>query len=906
MSQPSGVPSQSSLRGRPDRQAPSTLPAISSKTRLGAGSSKTLGAGGSSTLSRSKMKSSSTDAAGGGEVRVVLNGKDVTPRSLVAFAHAAGELTTPDIDKERTLGDVGEDLAELDEGLPGEPKGLSMAFLTTKERPKDKTRERAGLSPEELEKPVAIVLEETPTMTFFHQPSLCVALDSEEYSVVSSRNKVYDELIKSHEDADKFNDHHCQTLNLPQKVKEVMAAPPHATAVGVTASPFEIFNAFAQDPVPKHEELQMAYQSDASDLMSKSISKPGTLVDVNAQPAEGPRLGTRLHKHEKGGPQGPLSATLSAQRISKESGMSLTVPKASFTKASRQQQQQQQGLDRVSVSSGSQKPPSEAGVSDTPEQQRKKAIKEGEGTDKDDAASDLPLKEQDAMPWLVGADEVVPAELNEALRVMERIVSQNVFHDAHMIYRNYPTLEELQSIEEACEKDFASSMAAANRRRSTRLEKSGVVAARDAAAEREREANGGGGEHEEGEEDVEGEEAHGGGKVDQSAPRLEDLFCFECPNLTKDMSVTCAEWNVANQDLLAVGYGEMSAVPTEGLDGLVLFWSLKNPTYPERVLKTKTGVTGLHFSSVHPNLVAAGTHDGTVAIWDLRRPQDQPILESGASISANSDRKHTDVVWDLKWVDQGADKVPREFLASVSSDGRVYQWKLKKGLEQSLLMALKRLSNPRLGGTNVKEGVIFRQASGMCMDFPRGDSSTYLIGTEDGLIHRCSTSYNEQYLDTYYGHSGPVYRVRFNDFWPEAFLSCSADWTIKLWTLKHTEGPVATFQSTDLFDAVNGLTWSPHNATAFAAAMSDGRVEVWDLSMHILDPMVVHYPGKAHGRENRRRTAVRFALNSPVLVAGDDHGGVEVMRMYNMETPNYSIKEQQDRLMAVVHAQKKK
>lgn len=29
----------------------------------------------------------------------------------------------------------------------------------------------------------------------------------------------------------------------------------------------------------------------------------------------------------------------------------------------------------------------------------------------------------------------------------------------------------------------------------------------------------------------------------------------------------------------------------------------------------------------------------------------------------------------------------------------------------------------------------------------------YLCGTEEGLIHRCSVSYNEQYLDTYSGHT---------------------------------------------------------------------------------------------------------------------------------------------------------
>merc|ERR1719223_944233 len=108
-----------------------------------------------------------------------------------------------------------------------------------------------------------------------------------------------------------------------------------------------------------------------------------------------------------------------------------------------------------------------------------------------------------------------------------------------------------------------------------------------------------------------------------------------------------------------------------------------------------------------------------------------------------------------------------------------------------------------------------------------------------------------------------------------AFLTCSADWTMKLWTTRQVAGhpmdaPLLTFQSQDLSDAVNDVTWAPHNSTCFAAAMDDGRVELWDLSEKPLDPIVVHYP-RAHQNRNKR-TCIRFSPNSPVLVAGDDQG----------------------------------
>jgi len=385
-------------------------------------------------------------------------------------------------------------------------------------------------------------------------------------------------------------------------------------------------------------------------------------------------------------------------------------------------------------------------------------------------------------------------------------------------------------------------------------------------------------------------------------PRLQDLFCFQAPKLTQGMNVTCAEWNRHNQDLLAVSYGDTIPVPnTEG--GLVLFWSLKNPTYPERVLRTKSGVTSLSFSVVNPNMVAAGTHAGSVLIWDLRRPGDQPALQSGSSNSVHNNSKHKDIVWETRWVDQCNERQDRELLVSVSSDGYVFQWSTKKGLEQTPLMQLKRVTNPNLGSNSVygpKEGIVCRRSSGFCIDFPKHDPHTYLVGTEDGLVHQCSTSYNEQYLDTYYGHSGPVYKVRCNPFMSHAFLTCSADWTMRLWTTKpipnQPEACLLNFASQNLCDAVNDVVWAPKNSTSFAAAMDDGRVELWDLSEKPLDPLVVHYPGS----QRRRRTCVRFSPNSPVLVAGDDQGSVDVMRMHHTDVEFYSDAEQQDRLNAVM------
>ena len=72
-------------------------------------------------------------------------------------------------------------------------------------------------------------------------------------------------------------------------------------------------------------------------------------------------------------------------------------------------------------------------------------------------------------------------------------------------------------------------------------------------------------------------------------------------------------------------------------------------------------------------------------------------------------------------------------------------------------------------------------AGGCCFDFSRLNDHLFLVGTEEGRIHKCSRAYQSQYLETYEGHYMAVYSVRWNNFNPKLFLSCSADWTVKMW-----------------------------------------------------------------------------------------------------------------------------
>ncbi|KAI8926599.1 WD40-repeat-containing domain protein [Entophlyctis helioformis] len=379
--------------------------------------------------------------------------------------------------------------------------------------------------------------------------------------------------------------------------------------------------------------------------------------------------------------------------------------------------------------------------------------------------------------------------------------------------------------------------------------------------------------------------------LNNNIPTLQLLWSYRC-ELTRGRSVLYMAWNKQNEDILAVAYGEPRP-PSGASPGLILCWSVKNPEWPERIYTSASPVTAIDFSRMNPGLLAAGFIDGRVAIYDVRRTDDRPALDD-----SDMNGKHHDPVWELKWVERervmGDEHSRGETLVSVSTDGRVTQWIVRKGLEFADLMTLKRLTKQKAapaatsasgsGGANTGSGsgagnsggggkstsFIARQTGGLCFDFNPKDSNIYLVGTEDGHIHKCSCSYNEQYLSTFYAHNGPVNKVKWSPFLQGAFLSCSSDWTVRLWN-QDSEEEVFKFQSGR--DSITDIAWSPHASTCFGSVSSDGRLEIWDLQFSVLDPII------NHNVLDRQLTSIMFASQSPTILTGDDYGAVTVYKI---------------------------
>ena len=53
------------------------------------------------------------------------------------------------------------------------------------------------------------------------------------------------------------------------------------------------------------------------------------------------------------------------------------------------------------------------------------------------------------------------------------------------------------------------------------------------------------------------------------------------------------------------------------------------------------------------------------------------------------------------------------------------------------------------------------------------------------------------------------------------------------------KAPLLTFCATGEHNAVNDVAWCPDNSTIFAAITNDAKLQLWDLSVSSIDPVVV-------------------------------------------------------------------
>lgn len=814
-------------------------------------------------------------------------------------------------------------------------------------------------SDKELRAKITIKIEETPTITLLHIPSLRIWGEDEAAAAADARaNRAYLACLEKHKEKDKYSARGVQTLNGSRREKEVQVAPPTTRSVAADVSTWDLFD------VAQRLEMQMVAAAAAaapgpggaaaaaaavpliqheSDLVARTAHLKASAAAAAASSAghaggggggqNAAGSGDRDEDEDGyaasmrnvdgggrgGGGGGGANGTGSSNTPSVHSAQhsfrngagggagggggnaNLSGAGTSFrggAGGSKNNLSWHQGLSTAGGGGGAGSSMHGAHAASSASTLGPKAGQTGGAGSSVAMAGGRGGPGAGAAAAAAGAlssgfsplDKLfAKASFGRALRALEQGVLQTSLHPAQMLYRNHPEaplaadFESAEALSAGGGGGGGSSAAGQGEERQgssllpplsslAALGSSSAASAADKNAEAAAAAA--------------SAAAAAAAAAAHSSPAgvsasLVSLWSFQC-GLTAGLNVSCLAWNKQNGDLLAAGYGSVDfghssrdaagnlingiivpSLPSSkggargrkggagggGAGGLVLFWSLKNPCYPQKVFYTRHSVTSLDFSDEHPHLLAAGLYDGSVAIYDVRDTASKPALES-----AHQTGKHSEAVWGVKWVskDLGGGGVgvgggaggagagagrrsQQQQLTSISTDGSVKQWSVKKGLVPRELMSLKRVPNRAQLAGSAMEGVS-REASGLCFDFPYNDGTQYFAGTEEGLIHKCSVSYNEQTLENFHGHTAAVYAVRCSPFHPDAFLSASADWSAALWSQKQPAKPVLKFSGGH--DYIVDIAWSPNCSTMFGLVSREGRVEIWDLAVSPLDPVV--------------------------------------------------------------------
>jgi dynein intermediate chain len=175
-----------------------------------------------------------------------------------------------------------------------------------------------------------------------------------------------------------------------------------------------------------------------------------------------------------------------------------------------------------------------------------------------------------------------------------------------------------------------------------------------------------------------------------------------------------------------------------------------------------------------------------------------------------------------------------------------------------------------------------RDLAVMTLSFPENETNTLYMGAEDGSV--CQVHIHGSKVgvtEVYDGHEGPVTGVDMHphqdatqygvDTNFDIALSCSFDWSVKLWLVKQYQSAVLSLDAFE--DYVYDAKWHPTNPAVFASVDGEGHVDLWNLNHSTESPKV------CMASPHHRQLALNhchWSLDGRNLVTGDSEGNLAI------------------------------
>jgi WD repeat-containing protein 34 len=204
---------------------------------------------------------------------------------------------------------------------------------------------------------------------------------------------------------------------------------------------------------------------------------------------------------------------------------------------------------------------------------------------------------------------------------------------------------------------------------------------------------------------------------------------FSLPGI--DLQATAMSWN-ATGSVLAVAFGRHDEsgwcnITKAGCGLYHVFSRDFDPARPQTMLDTTSYLMSVACHPEMPGIIAGGTFNGEVVIWDTAREESG---EQQIACSTIDDYFHREPVVSVSWIYDAGEQCWN--LASVSGEGKVLFWTLKNSLATPMyghLLAVK---------AKGKSARVV--AGGAAMSFQTGGkhSSSFVVGAESGMLFRCN------------------------------------------------------------------------------------------------------------------------------------------------------------------------
>lgn len=347
-------------------------------------------------------------------------------------------------------------------------------------------------------------------------------------------------------------------------------------------------------------------------------------------------------------------------------------------------------------------------------------------------------------------------------------------------------------------------------------------------------------------------------------------------------AVTAITYHKKFNEVVMTGHGSRSDGKIEAHGGTVAIWTMgEGRGTLERVLNSHASITALEQPSISPFLVIGGTITGGILMWDTRSNTSLPV-----GIVANDGQGIDDFhgghpVTGIKTTDTAS-----PFFLSCSSSGHICKWSLSRPD-----YPISRDQIQDVGGAlelNISSIDFPKTARLFGEDKRTANRATSLfVGAEDGGVYRMEGTNNGwTYERESNGHQTAVTAVASHPsgdrvpFLDDVILTCSKDWTIKLWNCPQGHKS-SLLMSHDMINngVVNDVSWSCDNPTLFCAVDESGVLSLFDVSSHLSGHRRTHklhftVPNTENSRPNLLK--VQWSPNDKQICAGDVNGDISL------------------------------